>query len=459
MSAARILVVDDEPDIRHLIQDILSDEGHSVRTAESIATARAALAAETPDLMLLDVWLPDGDGLHFLRERIEADGLPCPTVMISGHGTIESAVEAVRLGAYDFLEKPVSLAKLLLTVQRALETAQLRRENAGLKQLLQPIAPVGSGAGVRALRAQLERAALSDAPLLIRGEAGTGKESLARFVHQSGPRAHAAFVRIAPASLPAERVMAGLFGEEARGDVIPGAFEQANGGSVYIDEVAALDEHTQARLAAALESRQFLREGGAQSLPLGVRIIASSSLPPERELQNGRLREDLFYQLNVLGVSAAPLRERSEDVPELLRTQVAQLAERDLLPVRGFEPAALERLCRHNWPGNLRELRNLVQRLLILGGDGDIDLEEINEALGIIAPGPGPGRTAGDFLLDLSLPLRDARDRFERAYLMRQLKLCAGSVSKLASLSGMERTHLYRKLKDLGVDPKSLDAA
>ncbi len=457
MTAARVLVVDDEPDIRHLIEDILRDEGYSVRTAESVATARAALALETPELMLLDVWLPDGDGLRFLRETIEAVGLPCPTVMISGHGSIESAVEAVRLGAYDFLEKPVSLAKLLLTVKRALETAQLRRENAGLKQLLLPVAPVGDSAGVRVLRAQLERAAHSDAPLLIRGEAGTGKESLARYVHQSGPRGHAAFVRMAPASLPPERMMAGLFGVEARGDVIPGAFEQASGGSVYIDEIAALDEITQARLAAALETRQFLREGGTQSLPLAARIIASSSQAPERELQNGKLREDLFYQLNVLGVSAAPLRERSEDIPELLHSQVAQLAERDLLPQRGFEPAAMDRLCRHSWPGNLRELRNLVQRLLILGGDGDIDLEEINEALGIVAP--GPGRSAGDFLLDLSLPLRDARDRFERAYLMRQLKLCAGSVSKLANLSGMERTHLYRKLKDLGVDPKSLDTA
>jgi two-component system, NtrC family, nitrogen regulation response regulator NtrX len=456
MTVARILVVDDEPDIRLLIEEILRDEGHSVRSGDSLSAARAALTAETPDLLLLDVWLPDGDGLRFLREMIEAGGLPCPTVMISGHGTIESAVEAVRLGAYDFLEKPVSLAKLLLTVQRALETAQLKRENAGLKQLLMPMAPVGSSAGVRALRAQLERAALSEAALLIRGEAGTGKESLARYVHQSGARAHAAFVRIAPASLPAERVMAGLFGIEARGDVIPGAFEQAHAGTVYIDEIAALDEHTQARLAATLETRQFLREGGSATLPLSARIIASSNQPLERELQNGKLREDLFYQLNVLGVTAAPLRERSEDIPELLHAQVTQLAERDLLPARGFSADALDRLCRHSWPGNLRELRNLVQRLLILGGEGDVDLEEINEALGIIAP--GPGRTAGDFLLDLSLPLRDARDRFERAYLMRQLKLCAGSVSKLASLSGMERTHLYRKLKDLGVDPKSLDS-
>ncbi len=457
MNAARILVVDDEPDIRQLIEEILRDEGYSVRSAESLATARLALAELTPDLLLLDVWLPDGDGLRFLRELIETRGLPCPTVMISGHGTIESAVEAVRLGAYDFLEKPVSLAKLLLTVQRALETARLRSENAGLKQQLLSNGPVGSGAGISALRAQLERAAQRDAPLLIRGEAGTGKETLARFVHQSGPRGHAAFVRIAPASLPRERVLAGLFGIESNADVIPGAFEQASSGTIYIDEVTTLEEPVQARLAAALESRMFVREGGSQALPLTTRVIASSSHALENALQSGELREDLFYQLNVLAVTAAPLRERSEDIAELLRDQIAQLAERDVLPARQLSAEAMERLRRHNWPGNMRELRNLVQRLLILGGDGEIDLEEINEALGIVAP--GPGRAAGDFLLDLSLSLRDARDRFERAYLMRQLRLCSGSVSKLATLSGMERTHLYRKLKDLGVDPKSLDAA
>ncbi len=457
MNAARILVVDDEPDIRNLIVEILSEEGYAVRSAESLASARLALDEATPDLLLLDVWLPDGDGLRFLRELTEAGGMPCPTVMISGHGTIESAVEAVRLGAYDFLEKPVSLAKLLLTVQRALENARLRSENAGLKQQLLSATPVGSGAGISALRAQLERAAQRDAPLLIRGEAGTGKETLARFVHQSGPRGHAAFVRIAPAGLPRERVLAGLFGTESNGDVIPGAFEQASAGTIYIDEVTTLDEPAQARLAAALESRLFVREGGNQSLPLSTRVIASSSHALEAALQSGELREDLFYQLNVLAVTAAPLRERGEDIAELLSDQIAQLAERDVLPARQLSAEALDRLRRHSWPGNMRELRNLVQRLLILGGDGEIDLEEITEALGIVAP--GPGRTAGDFLLDLSLPLRDARDRFERAYLMRQLKLCSGSVSKLATLSGMERTHLYRKLKDLGVDPKSLDGA
>lgn len=458
MDTARVLVVDDEPDIRHLIKDILHDEGYSVRTADSLAAARVVLAIERPELLLLDVWLPDGDGLQFVRELTNSNGLPCPTVMISGHGTIETAVEAVQLGAYDFLEKPLSLAKLLLTVRRALETAHLKQENAGLKQQLLPTAPIGDSTAIRALRAQLERAAKSDASLLIRGEAGTGKESLARFVHGSGVRAHAAFVRISPPALSSSgRIGPALFGAEAAGEILPGALEQAADGTLYIDEIVALDGEVQGKLAAALETRSYTREGGNKVLPLLARIIASSTHALEQLLQSGSLREDLFYQLNVLSVQAQALRDRANDIPALIRAQMDQFAIRDALPQRQFSVDAMTRLCQHHWPGNLRELRNLAQRLLILGGDGEIDLEEVEEALGIVTP--EPGRIAGDFLLDLGLPLRDARDRFERAYLMRQLKRCAGSVSRLAQLSGMERTHLYRKLKDLGVDPRALDGA
>ncbi|PIV36779.1 MAG: transcriptional regulator [Lysobacterales bacterium CG02_land_8_20_14_3_00_62_12] len=454
MNAARILVVDDEPDICHLISDILSDEGYAVRSAGSLLAARAALLAQTPDLLLLDVWLPDGDGVGFLRERLAAGGLPCPTVMISGHGNIETAVEAVRLGAYDFLEKPVALAKLLLTVQRALEAARLTSENLGLKRQIAVPAPVGDSAASRHLRSQLDRAAQVDAPLLICGEAGTGKETLARYVHSQSQRAHAAFVRFALATTPAPRLPIALFGSDGASAVV-GAIEQAADGTLYLDEIIGLPEAIQTRLAAALEAGVYQRDGGAVELPWRARLIVGSTQALESALQAGQLREDLFYQLKVLGVQAQPLRERGADIPLLLESQIAQLAARDALPVRSIAADALARLRAHPWPGNLRELRNLVQRLLILGGDGEIDLEEVNEALGIVAP--GPGRQAGDFLLDLSLPLRDARDRFERAYLMRQLKQCRGSVSKLAALAGMERTHLYRKLKDLGVDPKSLD--
>ncbi|MGD9582330.1 MAG: sigma-54-dependent transcriptional regulator [Lysobacterales bacterium] len=457
MSITSVLVVDDEPAIRQLIEEILRDEGYAVSTAASLAAARALLAQATPDLMLLDVWLPDGDGVEFLRELAEGGGLPAPTVMISGHGNIETAVNAVRVGAYDFLEKPVSLAKLLLTVQRALEASRLSRENAGLRRQLLPSAPVGTSPATRMLTQQLQRAAQTDAALMIRGEPGTGKETLARYVHQMSTRAHAAFVRLAPGVVAAERLSAALFGREDATGVAAGALEQAAGGTLYLDEIAGLPDTIQARLAAALESRRFARDHGRADLPVQARLIAASAQPLEVELGAGRLREDLFYQLNVLSVQAQSLRERRGDIADLLDAQIALIATRDALPQRTMSADALARLVAHDWPGNLRELRNLIQRLLIMGDEGEIDLDEVTEALGIVAP--GPGRIAGDFLLDLSVPLRDARERFERAYLMRQLKLCAGSVSRLAAVAGMERTHLYRKLKDLGVDPKSLDVA
>lgn len=457
MSKGNVLVVDDEPAIRQLIEDILRDEGYRVRVADSLAAARVALAEASPDLLLLDVWLPDGDGVEFLRELDAGAGLPAPTVMISGHGTIETAVNAVHFGAYDFLEKPVSLAKLLLTVQRALEASRLGRENAGLRRQLAPRTPIGGSPATRMLVQQLERAAQTDAALMIRGEAGTGKETLARYVHQQSARAHAAFVRLAPGVIATERLAAALFGSEDAAAVEAGALEQAAGGTLYLDEIAGLSDALQARLAAALEAGRYSRDHGRTELPMQVRLIASSAQPLEAELAAGRLREDLFYQLNVLAVQTQPLRERRGDIAELLVAQVELIATRDGLPSRTWSADALAHLIAHDWPGNLRELRNLVQRLLILGDAGEIDRDEVTEALGILAP--GPGRAAGDFLLDLSVPLREARERFERAYLIRQLKLCAGSVSRLAAVAGMERTHLYRKLKDLGVDPKSLDAA
>ena len=457
MSKANVLVVDDEPAIRQLIEEILSDEGYAVRAAESLAAARLALAEAVPELILLDVWLQDGDGVEFLRELGEARGLPAQTVMISGHGNIETAVNAVRFGAYDFLEKPLSLAKLLLTVQRALEASRLQRENAGLRRQLLPCAPVGDSPVTRTLVQQLERAAQTDAALMIRGEPGTGKETLARYVHQRSARAHNAFVRLAPGALPAERVSAALFGSETATGTELGALDQVGNGTLFLDEITPLPDGLQARLAAALESGRFLRDHGRTEVNLGARLISASTQPLEAELAAGRLREDLFYQLNVLSLQVQALRERRADIPALLGAHIEQIASRDALPARSLSAEAQARLVAHDWPGNLRELRNLIQRLLILGDQGEIDLAEVTEALGIVAP--GPGRVAGDFLLDLSVPLREARERFERAYLMRQLKLCSGSVSRLAALAGMERTHLYRKLKDLGVDPKSLDTA
>ena len=457
MNQNRVLVVDDEPDIRQLIGDILLDEGHLVETADGVVAARAVLPAFKPDLILLDVWLPDGDGVALLQEWQEQGGPGAPVVMISGHGSIETAVSALKLGAYDFLEKPVSLAKLLATVNRGFEHAALKRENLGLRARVAPPPPIGGSTAMQIVRTQLERAAHVDAPLLIRGETGTGKEGLARYVHGHGPRAAAPFVHFAAATMAGERGVGALFGRDGAHGEDAGAIAQAANGVLYIDEVASLDASTQARLAAAIAARQYVPEGGQRPRPLAARVIVSSLRPLEQELQAGTLREDLYFQLNVLSVHVPALRERPEDIAALLGAQLDQVATRDSLPPRALSAAAIDRLRRHSWPGNLRELRNLVQRLLIIGGEGEIDLDEIEDALGIIAP--APGKPAGDFLLDLSLPLRDARDRFERTYLMRQLRHCRGSVSRLAQISGMERTHLYRKLKDLGVDPKALDAS
>jgi len=453
MNAAHIIVVDDEPDIRGMIEEILRDEGHRVGVAADLAGLNAQLQQARPDLLLLDVWLPDGDGVAWLRDRQAAGSLNFPVLMISGHGTIETAVDAVRHGAYDFLEKPVSLAKLLHGVNRALDVARLRRENEGLRKQVALDAPVGESLAMRALRAQLERAAASDLPVLIRGEVGTGKETLARFVHAASSRAPNAFVRFAPASLPIEQQRVALFGAEMDSVVKPGVLDQAQGGTLYIDELMSLGDDAQARLSKALEARQFLRDGGSKAHPINFRLIASSARGLEKELQAGQLREDLYYQLNVLQASAPPLRDRLEDIGVLVRHLVDVMGRRDQLPERRFNDAALAELRRHAWPANLRELRNVVQRILILG-TGDVDAEEVQTALG---SAPATTRPGADASIDLSLSLRDARDGFERQYLSRQMKRCGGSMSKLAASSGMERTHLYRKFKDLGIDPKAMD--
>lgn len=454
MNPAHILVVDDEPDIRGMVEEILRDEGHRVTVAADLAGLNAQLLATRPDLLLLDVWLPDGDGVAWLRDRQSAGTLNFPVLMISGHGTIETAVDAVRHGAYDFLEKPVSLAKLLHGVNRALDVARLRRENEGLRKQVALDAPVGDSLAMRTLRAQLERAAASDLPVLIRGETGTGKETLARFVHAASSRAANAFVRFAPTTLPAEQQGVALFGAEMDSVVKPGIFDQAQGGTLYIDELMGLGDDVQARLSKALEARQYLRDGGSKPQPVNVRMIASSARPLEQALQAGQLREDLYYQLNVLQAAAPPLRDRLDDIGVLVRYLVELMGRREQLPERRFTDGAIAELRRHAWPANLRELRNLLQRLLILG-HGDVEAEEVQAALG--QGNPTPVKAGNEVPVDLSMSLREARDAFERAYLVRQMKRCGGSMSKLATSSGMERTHLYRKFKDLGIDPKAMD--
>jgi len=455
MAASHILVVDDEPDIRSLVQEILADEGYQVETAEGAVKARAALRIRRPDLVLLDVWMPDTDGISLLREWSEDGRPPMPVVMMSGHGTIETAVEATRLGAYDFIEKPISLAKLLLTVERALEANRLLQENEGLRRRLpETQEPIGSSRAMVELRAQIERAAQTDACVLFDGEPGSGKQVLARFLHERSARRDRPFVVVSGGALMKPDAARDLFGFEEGGDLHHGLIEQAQGGTLFLDEVAVLGAQLQSRLAAALAARQFTRVGGQDLVSLQARIVSGSSKDLAREVAEGRFQEALLYQLRVLPMRVTPLRERPEDIPELVRHFAENFADRDQLPYRRFTVAAQNRMRQYGWPGNVRELSNLVQRLLILGQGDEVDLPEVEMALG---PQRGERTRDNGMAIDLGLPLREAREQFEREYLMHQLKLAGGSVGKLAKAVGLERTHLYRKLRALGVELKDGD--
>jgi len=453
MRNPHILVVDDEPDIRNLVREILQDEGYEVGIAENGDTARAARRAQRPDLVLLDIWMPDIDGISLLKEWAEADdGLPFPVIVMSGHGTVETAVEATRLGAYDFIEKPLSLAKLLVTVERALEADKLKRENVGLRRQVQPmIEPAGRSPVMQHLREQAKRIASHDTWVLITGEPGVGKRTFARYMHQASSRRDGPFVEMGVGAIARENSAIQLFGNEEEGTVHYGKLEQANGGTLYLDEVADMDPETQARLLSALESGSFLRVGGSEPVQVDVRVLAASHKDMEREVREDRFREDLFYRLNVVPLHVPPLREHVEDVPELLSFYVDQFVEHDNLAYRRFNVAAQNRLRNYGWPGNIRELKNLVQRLLILGAGEEIEVEEVEQALS-----SQPQRTtAGGVARSMyDLPLREAREQFEREYLQHQLTACGGSVGKLAQVTGMERTNLYRKLRALGIDVK-----
>ena len=453
MAAAHILVVDDEPDIRDLVKDVLEDEGYRVSLADSAEAARRARSDDAHDAVLLDIWMPGEDGISLLRGWSESGALDVPVVMMSGHGTVETAVEATRLGAYDFIEKPIALAKLLITLERALEASALRRANAALHQQVQGVVdPVGDSPAIQALRAQIERLAALDTPVLLQGEPGTGKEALARWMHARSGRRHAPFVVVSPGSIAAEQAAIALFGAEGEG-AEPGLLAQAQGGTLFLDEVAELPPELQLRLSSVLERRALLRVGGSRSVPLDVRLLAATAADLEGLVRAGRFREELFYQLAVVPLQVPPLRDRVEDIPMLLAAFADHFARRDRLPYRRFPIAVQNRLRRNPWPGNLRELRTLVQRLLIMGHGEEIELAEVEAMLGTaVETAEGGGAVEG---IDFSLPLREARDQFERAYLLRQLAQAGGSVGRLAKMAGMERTHLYRKLRDLGVDIKS----
>ena len=386
-SLASILVVDDEPGILALVKDILEDEGYEVGVAEDAESAREARRNRRPDLILLDIWMPDSDGISLLREWSEGAAGDPPVIMMSGHGTIETAVEATRLGAWDYLEKPLSMAKLLLAVRRALEAAELRRENIGLRrEALQAPEPIGRSTVMSSLRDRVRRIAEHDTPVLITGEPGSGKELIARYLHAHSPRAGGPFVRVRVAGLAGAAGQTELFGAEAGPRIHYGAVERANGGTLFLEDVADMDRDLQARLVTMLHDGAVPRVDGATPVPLNVRVVGASRGDPGRAVADARLREDLYYLLNVVPLAVPPLREHREDVPELVSYYIDVLVTRENLPNRRLTVGAQNRLRNHRWPGNVRELVNVLQRLLILGSGSVIELEAVEAALGA-APG------------------------------------------------------------------------
>lgn len=452
MGAPHILVVDDEPDIRESVRDILEDENFSVATAENAAAARRALRDRRPDLILLDIWMPDLDGISLLKEWAEGRGLVCPVIMMSGHGTVETAVEATRLGAYDFLEKPLSLAKLLLTVQRALEADRLVQENVGLKRRASPVIdPIGHSAVIQRLRQQVKRVAQHDTWVLISGEPGSGRETFARYLHAHSSRKDRPFIDVAVSAISKGNAALELFGSEREGVTQYGRLEQASGGTLFLDEVADMDLEAQAQLVGALDTGSFMRVGGSAPVNVDVRVIAATQRDLHKAVEAGEFREDLFYQLNVVPLVVPPLREHREDIPELIDSAVDHLVGHEKLPYRRFSIAAQNVLRNHSWPGNVRELNNLVQRVLILGAGDEIGAADIEAAMGAAQAASGAGGIPG---VSFDQPLRDARDAFEKAYLEYHFEKHGGNVSQMADEAGMERTHLYRKLRDRGIEIK-----
>lgn len=453
MSTSHVLVVDDEADIRALIQDILSDEGYGVTVAADANEARAARNDQNFDLILLDIWMPDTDGITLLREWSDSGGLKSPVVIMSGHGTVDTAVEATRLGAFDFVEKPLSLAKLLRTVEAALDSAE-KPAASGRTTLPSLLAPVGKSKLMQGLRDKVQQYARHDAPVLLTGEPGTGRGAFARYLHALSDRSEEQLVSVTAASLTDNNVEEQLLGSEVDGEIHAGAFERAEGGTLLIDELTDLNIAAQKILLSVMEDGKIQRVGGTRQLRLDARVVATAGADWEDSVASGQLRRDLVSHISVLSLRVPPLREYSEDVPELLNYYVDKLVDAEGLSFRRFSVAAQNRLRNYPWPDNVRELKNLTRRLLLAESESDITLEEVEADLSAGEPADEP-LVKQDLL---SLPLREAREQFERAYLQQQLVLCDGKVGKLAKRVGMERTHLYRKLRALGVDFKSVTA-
>jgi two-component system nitrogen regulation response regulator NtrX len=453
--ASDILIVDDEADIRELVAGILSDEGHGTRTAADADAALAEIAKRRPSLVFLDIWLQGSrmDGLALL-DAVKREHSDLPVVMISGHGNIETAVSAIKRGAYDYIEKPFKTDRLVLVTERALEASKLRREVRALRERSgEANTLIGSSAAANQLRQLIDKVAPTNSRVMISGPSGSGKELTARAIHELSTRAANPFIVLNAATITPDRMEQELFGTEKVDGLMRkiGALEEAHGGTLYLDEVADMPRETQNKILRVLVDQTFQRVGGADWVNVDVRILSSTARDLEREISEGSFREDLFHRLAVVPIRIPALAERRDDIPSLVHHFVDQISRATGLPKRVIAPDALAVLQAHDWPGNIRQLRNNVERLMILArGEAS---EEITAAMlpaeiGEMLP-TTPGRAGGEHLM--SMPLRDAREIFEREYLTAQVNRFGGNISRTAEFVGMERSALHRKLKSLGV--------
>ena len=446
-----ILVVDDEADIRTLIGDILTDEGHGVRLAWDSETALGEIDRAAPDLIILDIWLKDSrlDGIDILK-KVKRDNPAIPVVIISGHGNIEIAVAAIKQGAYDFIEKPFNIDQLMVVIGRAMETSRLRRENAALKTRdTGSSVMLGGSPNFRHMKGQLDKVARTNSRIMLSGPAGSGKEVAARYIHKNSERAKGTFVTVNSATIGADQMEEVLFGREGpdRG-VEAGLFERAHTGVLFFDEVADMPLGTQSKILRVLVDQSFQRVGGSNTVRVAVRVVSATTRDLAREVQAGRFRTELYHRLNVVPVTVPGLEARREDIPELAARFLEDLSTAQGLPKRTLTPEAEAQLQTMRWPGNVRQLRNTLERSLILGPDqGPIEPEEL-----VLESAPN-GANAGGMLgaAFAGLALREAREMFEREYLVAQINRFGGNISRTANFVGMERSALHRKLKSLNV--------
>ena len=454
--ATDILVVDDEADIRDIVSGILSDEGHGTRTARNSDEALSLIGARRPHLVFLDIWLQGSrlDGLQLL-EIVKEQHPTLPVVMISGHGNIETAVSAIKMGAYDFIEKPFKADRLVLVADRALETSRLKREVSDLRvRAFNSNRIVGKSTAANQLRQAIDKIGPANSRILISGAPGAGKELAARMLHDASARSSAPFVVINAATITPDMMEVALFGTEGgdgRGRQV-GALEEAHGGTLYLDEVADMPRETQGKILRVLVDQNFQRVGGPTRVHVDVRIISSTSRDLAVAIAEGTFREDLFHRLSVVPIRIPSLSERREDIPELIDFFMDQIATTGGLGKRRIGADALAVLQSHDWPGNIRQLRNNVERLMILAGgdpDAEVSADMLPSEVGTLVPAT-PNGAGGEKLM--SLPLRDAREVFEREYLIAQISRFGGNISRTAEFIGMERSALHRKLKSLGID-------